>query len=232
MKKNQKKVLLIDADPQGNATTGMGIAKNATKGLYDVLMRDTPIGEVIQHTAYGDVIPSNKELAAATVELISLIDEDEQKKILGQSLAPIKDEYDYILIDCPPTLEILSINAFTASDSVLIPVQCEFYALQGLVDLTTSIRSIKHAHNPRLQLEGIVLTMYDKRLSLSSQVAEDVEAHFRDGVFKTYIPRNVRIAEAPSHGKPILAYDKLSKGAKAYEALAKEFLKQEHVIDI
>ena len=229
VKEKHRKVLLIDADPQGNASTGMGVNKHAEKSLYDVLIWKTPIKDAIVQTPYGDVLPSDLELSGASVELV---DAPERENVLKKALAPIKDEYDYIFIDCPPSLGLLTLNAFVAADSVMIPVQCEFYAMEGLTDLITTMRLTKRSLNPELKIEGIVLTMYDRRLSFSTQVAQEIERYFGRALYKTKVPRNVRIAEAPSHGKPVGAYARLSKGADAYDCLAIEFFRHDHVTEV
>ncbi len=222
-------VLLVDADPQGNATTGMGVDKRAGQSLYDVLIRDVPAEKAIVKTRYGDVLPSNLNLSGATVELV---DAPNREQVLRRALEPIRDRYDYIFVDCPPSLGLLTLNALAAADTVLIPMQCEFYAMEGLTDLLTSMRLTKRRYNPSLRIEGIVLTMYDKRLSFANQVASEIERYFKGGVYSTVIPRNVRIAEAPSHGKPVLAYSRLSRGADAYDRLAIEFFRHDHTIEV
>ena len=219
-----KKVLLVDCDPQGNATTGMGVDKNRVKSVYDVMLRDTDPDEVIIETKYGHILPSNRELVGANVELVDM---ENREFVLKSALLPLKSEYDYIIIDCPPSLELLTLNAFTAADSVLVPVQCEYYALEGLSDLVNTIKLINARLNPALHIEGLVLTMYDGRTRLSEEVAEALRGHFGDKVYSTNIPRNVRLSEAPSHGKPCIAYDKLSKGTRAYLHMANEFLKRQ-----
>lgn len=229
VKDKRRNILLIDADPQGNATTGMGVDKRRRPTLYDVLIRHTPAKEAVTNTKYGDVIPANLDLSGAAVELV---DTPERELVLKKALAPIQEEYEYIFIDCPPSLGLLTLNALAAADTVLIPMQCEFYAMEGLTDLMTSMRLTKSSLNPNLKIEGIVLTMYDKRLSFSGQVAQEVDKYFGKAVYRTVIPRNVRIAEAPSHGKPISAYSRLSRGADAYDRLAVEFFRHDHTIDI
>ncbi|MCD7846008.1 MAG: ParA family protein [Oscillospiraceae bacterium] len=229
IKEKRRKVLLIDSDPQGNATTGLGLDKQEGATLYDVLIQNTPVQEAIRRTKYGDVLPTNLNLSGAEVELVEA---PEREQVLKKALAPVGEDYEYILIDCPPSLSLLTLNALAAADGVLIPVQCEFYAMEGLTDLITSMRLTKRSINPALKIEGIVLTMYDKRLTFSSQVAREVENYFGKAVFETIIPRNVRIAEAPSHGKPVVAYNRLSKGATAYDSLAVEFFKHIHVTDL
>lgn len=229
IKEKRRKVLLIDSDPQGNATTGLGLDKQEGATLYDVLIQNTPVQEAIRRTKYGDVLPTNLNLSGAEVELVEA---PEREQVLKKALAPVGEDYEYILIDCPPSLSLLTLNALAAADGVLIPVQCEFYAMEGLTDLITSMRLTKRSINPALKIEGIVLTMYDKRLTFSSQVVREVENYFGKAVFETIIPRNVRIAEAPSHGKPVVAYNRLSKGATAYDSLAVEFFKHIHVTDL
>ena len=219
-----KKVLLCDCDPQGNATTGMGVDKNKVKSVYDVMLRDFPTEKAVIPTKYGDVLPSNRELVAANVELV---DAEDREFILRKALLSLKGEYDYIIIDCPPSLELLTLNAFTAADTVLVPVQCEFYALEGLSDLVNTVKLINGRLNPTLTIEGLVLTMYDGRTRLSEEVAEALRAHFGDKVYENYIPRNIRLSEAPSHGKPCIAYDKFSKGTRAYLHMTNEFLKRQ-----
>ena len=219
-----KKVLLCDCDPQGNATTGMGVDKNRVKSVYDVMLRDFPAEKAVISTKYGDVLPSNRELVAANVELV---DAEDREFVLRKALLPLKGEYDFIIIDCPPSLELLTLNAFTAADTVLVPVQCEFYALEGLSDLVNTVKLINGRLNPALTIEGLVLTMYDGRTRLSEEVAEALRAHFGDKVYENTIPRNVRLSEAPSHGKPCIAYDKFSKGTRAYLHMTNEFLKRQ-----
>ena len=222
--KRGKRVLLIDCDPQGNATTGMGVKKNKGKGVYDVLLREITVKEAITETKYGDMLSSRADLAGANIELVNM---ENREYLLKQKLEAIKSKYDYIWIDCPPSLELLTLNALTASDSVFIPVQCEFYALEGLSDLTNTVKLVKMRKNPSLEIEGLVLTMYDTRTKLSADVEEALRKHFPGKVYKTTIPRNVRLSEAPSHGKPCIAYDKSSKGSRAYLHLANEFLKRQ-----
>ena len=229
VKEKRRKVLLVDADPQGNATTGMGVDKHADLTLYDVLIRGADPKAAIVSTKYGDVLPANLELSGAAVELVEA---PEREKVLRKVLEPLREAYDYIFIDCPPSLGLLTLNALAAADTVLVPMQCEFYAMEGLADLMTSMRLTKNSINPGLQIEGIVLTMYDRRLSFAGQVASEIKQYFGKALYKTVIPRNVRIAEAPSHGKPVSAYSRLSRGAEAYDLLAIEFLKHNHTIDI
>lgn len=228
IKSKHQRILLIDADPQGNATTGMGISKHAELTLYDVLVRGIDANDAIIPTKYGDVLPSNLDLSGASVELVNAPSRDQ---MLKKVIEPLREAYDYIFIDCPPSLGLLTLNALAATDTILIPMQCEFYALEGLADLVTSMRLTKSSLNPSLQIEGIVLTMFDRRLSFATQVADEIREYFPMALYDTMIPRNVRIAEAPSHGKPILAYSRNSRGAKAYEDLAEEFLRHEHNID-
>ena len=222
--KKGKKVLLIDADPQGNATSGLGVDKEVELSTYDVLVNDATIEEACKTTAVKNlmVCPSNISLAGAEVELVSMMSREQRLKV---KLDEIKDKYDYILIDCPPSLGLITLNAFTASDTVLIPVQCEYFALEGLGQLLNTVNLVKKHLNKSLEIEGALLTMYDARTNLSNQVVKEVKKYFEGKVYKTVIPRNVRLSEAPSYGMPISLYDPRSKGAKAYEKLAKEFLK-------
>lgn len=222
--KKNKRVLLIDADPQGNASSGLGLDKNVEESLYDVLINEVDIKETLQETAIKNlkVCPSNMDLAGAEVELVPLMSREQRLK---EKLDEIKDEFDYIFIDCPPSLGLITLNAFTASDSVLIPIQCEFYALEGLGQLLNTINLVKKHLNKNLEVEGAVLTMYDIRTNLSNQVVKEVKRYFNDKVYKTVIPRNIKLSEAPSYGMPITMYDEKSKGARAYEKLAKEVLK-------
>ena len=224
--KRGKKVMIIDADPQGNATSGLGIDKDDVKSLYDVLVNEEPIEETLEETTMEnlDVCPSIIYLAGAEVELLSLISREYRLKEL---LDKIKDEYDYILIDCPPSLGLITLNAFTAADSVLIPVQCEYYALEGLGQLINTINLVKKHLNKSLEIEGAILTMYDIITNLSNQVVKEVKKYFDDKVFKSVIPRNVKLSEAPSYGMSIVEYDSRSKGSKSYDKLAKEFLKKQ-----
>jgi chromosome partitioning protein len=220
----EKKVLLIDIDPQGNSTSGMGFNKSGSKEtIYDALLRGTGIKGTIQKTAipFLDVIPSNTDLIGAEVELIQ---EREREKKLDRLIKEVEADYDYIFIDCPPSLGLLTINSLTAAHSVLIPLQCEYYAMEGLSQLLKTIQLIKQALNPRLKIEGILLTMFDGRNNLAHQVVQEVKKHFKDKVFETIIPRNIRLSEAPSHGKPVLLYDIHSKGAESYLNLAREVL--------
>jgi chromosome partitioning protein len=218
------RVLLCDTDPQGNATSGMGIDKTTiTPNLYNVLVGDVPAEKAVVSTKYGDVIPSNAVLSGAGIELVNA---ENREFILKNALESMKDKYDYIFIDCPPSLEMLTLNALCAADSVFIPVQCEYFALEGLTDLIGTIRMTKKALNPKLDVEGVLLTMFDARTNFSAQVAEEVKKFFRGKVYNVMIPRNVRISEAPSHGVPVIVYDKSSRGAVAYTELAKEFMRR------
>lgn len=217
-----KHVLLCDFDPQANATSGMGVDKTVSKGIYSALIGELPPQEVIVHTRYGDVLPSNKALAGAGVELIGM---EHREFLLKEALSSLKEKYDFVLIDCPPSLELLTLNALCAADSILVPVQCEYFALEGLSDLMNTIRLVRRSLNPSLELEGVLLTMFDGRTNLALQVAEEVKHYFPGKVYASVIPRNIRLSEAPSHGKPISAYDRASRGADAYLAFVSEFLK-------
>ena len=214
-----KRVLLCDFDPQANSTSGMGVDKTVSKGIYEVLIADVPTRDALVHTKYGDVLPSNKALAGAGIELIGM---ERREFLLKDALEQVKPDYDFIFIDCPPSLELLTLNALCAADAILVPVQGEYFALEGLSDLMNTVRIVRRSLNPRLELEGVLLTMFDSRTNLSLQVAQEVKRHFPGQVFATVIPRNVRLSEAPSHGKPISAYDPYSRGAEAYAALAEE----------
>lgn len=221
-------VLVCDFDPQGNATSGLGVDKSAVSySVYDLLINQVPTEEAILQTPYADVLPSNKTLAGATIEMIAL---PEREYLLKHALQQITSSYKVILTDCPPSLELLTLNCLCAADTIIVPVQCEYYALEGLSDLLTTVRIVKRSLNPSIELEGVLLTMYDGRTNFSLQVAEEVKRHFPGKVFASVIPRNVRLAEAPSHGKPITAYDSSSRGADAYRRLAKEFLLQNPTI--
>lgn len=220
-----QRVLMCDFDPQANSTSGMGVDKTVSKGIYEVLIEESPAADAIVHTKYGDVLPSNKALAGAGIELIGM---DHRESLLKNALDQVKDQYDFIFIDCPPSLELLTLNAFCAADSILVPVQGEYYALEGLSDLMNTVRIVRRSLNPRLELEGVLLTMFDGRTNLALQVAEEVKHYFPGMVYATVIPRNVRLSEAPSHGKPITSYDRSSRGAEAYTALAAEFLSKQH----
>ena len=218
-----KRTLLCDFDPQANATSGLGVDKRkAPYASYDLILDGVSAEKAVIHTEYGDVIPSGAELAGATVELIGV---DKREYQLKNALEPLRAAYDYIFIDCPPSLELLTLNALCAADSVLIPVQCEYYALEGLSDLMGTLRAIKRRLNPKISVFGVLLTMYDGRLNLTQQVVEEVKKYFPRKVFKTVIPRTVRLSEAPGFGQPVLYYDKSSRGAQAYGELAAEILK-------
>ena len=219
-----KRVLLCDFDPQANATSGLGLDKRRIQhSVYDTIINDIPTPEAIAHTKFGDVLPSTADLAGAGVELITMPDANYR---LRNALQAVADQYDVILIDCPPSLEMLTINGLAAADSILVPVQCEYYALEGLSDLMTTLRMIKKRINPTLEIFGVLLTMFDGRTNFSTQVAQEVRRHFPGKVFANVIPRNVRLAEAPSHGLPVSAYDRSSRGAVAYKAVTEEILKR------
>lgn len=216
--------MLIDIDPQGNSTSGVGLSKEESNGtIYHVLLRGSGLKEMIQKTAlaYLDMVTSNTDLIGAEVELIQ---EKDRERKLDRLIKEVEADYDYIFIDCPPSLGLLTINSLTAAHSVIIPLQCEYYAMEGLGQLLKTIRLVKQALNPRLEIEGILLTMFDGRNNLSHQVAHEVRSHFKDKVFRTIIPRNIRLSEAPSHGKPVLLYDIHSKGAESYLNLAREMM--------
>ena len=223
LKERGKSVLLCDFDPQANATSGMGVDKTLSQGVYDVVINEAPAEKRIVSTRFGDVLPSNKVLAGAGIEMIGL---DRREFRLRDALEPVRDRYDFIFIDCPPSLELLTLNALCAADSLLVPVQGEYYALEGLSDLMNTVRVVKRGMNPGLELEGVIMTMFDSRTNLAIQVAEEVKRYFPGKVYATVIPRNVRLSEAPSHGKPINFYDRSSRGAAAYSALADEFLRK------
>ncbi|MCQ4348893.1 ParA family protein [Pseudomonas stutzeri] len=220
----QRRVLLIDLDPQGNATTGSGVDKLTLEhSVYDVLVGNCDLAAAMQASEHGryQLLPANRDLTAAEVTLLDLPNKEQR---LRQALAPIRDNYDFILIDCPPALSMLTVNALVAADGVIIPMQCEYYALEGLSDLVNSIQRIVALLNPQLRIEGILRTMYDGRVGLTNDVTAQLRQHFGEVLYETTIPRNVRLAEAPSHGVPALVYDKASRGAKAYLELAKEVL--------
>ncbi len=220
-------ILVIDFDPQGNASTGLGLdQQHRGAGIYQVLLDDVPLTRVIQRTAIPglDIVTSSVDLSGAEVELVSTLAREHR---LRTALAEARLRYDYVLIDCPPSLGLLTVNALVAADSVLVPLQCEFYALEGLSHLIRTIELVKRSLNPALEIQGVVLTMYDRRNNLSDQVAADVRTYFGAKVYDTMIPRNVRVSEAPSHGKPVLLYDMRSPGAQAYIQLASELLKRE-----
>lgn len=219
-----KKVLLIDIDPQGNATSGVGIAKAPDdKTIYDVLVNDEQIVNIIKPTAVKNlhICPSSINLAGAEVELVNLMSRETRLK---RAIESMEQKYDYIFMDCPPSLGLITLNAFTAASSVLVPIQCEYYALEGLGQLVNTIKLVQKNLNDNLEIEGVVMTMYDSRTKLSTQVSEEVKKYFGDKVFNTVIPRNIRLSEAPSHGLPITMYDPLSKGARTYKKLAKELI--------
>lgn len=221
-----KKTLLIDCDSQANATTGMGIDKPSLKdALYQGLIGEADINDIIYPTVLPRLmmIPANSDLIGFEIEMVSVRDRERKLKAL---LEPIKETFDYIIIDCPPALSLLTLNAFTASDAVLITLQSEFYALEGLGQLLDTIKRVKSSLNPGLKIKGILLTLYDKRTNLAQQVVEDAKKYFKDMVFKTKIPRNVKLGEAPSYGLPVMLYDKHSQGSKSYMALARELLKR------
>ena len=218
-----KRVLLCDFDPQGNASSGVGVTAQEGKSIYDCVVSGVPASTCLVHTKYCSVLPADIRLAAAEVELSDL---PRRERRLKEALDTVSGDFDYVFIDCPPSLGQLTVNALTACNTVLVPMQCEYYALEGLSQLVSSIRMVKRSSNPRIDIEGIVLTMYDSRTNLTIQVAEEVKKYFGSKVFKTVIPRNVRLSEAPSHGKPVIAYDRLSRGAMAYNAVAEEFLKR------
>lgn len=223
--KKGKKVLMIDADPQGNGTSGLGVNKDVNFSVYDVIVNDVEIENTVQTTMIKnlDLCPSNINLAGAEVELVSMMSREFRLK---EKIDNQKDKYDYIIIDCPPSLGLLTLNAFTASDSVLIPVQCEYYALEGLGQLINTINLVKKHLNKDIEVEGALLTMFDIRTNLSNQVVKEVNKYFENKVYKTVIPRNVRLSEAPSYGMPITVYDPRSKGARSYEKFVKELLKK------
>ena len=224
LQRQGKRVLVCDFDPQANATSGLGVDKTtANPSIYEVLVEGASCAKAIVHTSYCDVVPVNKSLAGAGIEMIGMAD---REHLLRKALESVDDKYDYILIDCPPSLELLTLNGLCAAHSVLVPVQCEYYALEGLSDLLTTVRIVKRQLNPSLELMGVILTMYDGRTNLSMQVAEEVKRHFPGKVYASVIPRNVRLSEAPSHGKPVMAYDPWSRGTEAYKALAEEFVKK------
>lgn len=226
MAQKGKKVLLCDIDPQGNATTGVGVSKNGNlKTSYDLIIGDCSPRDAIQKTEFDNlwVIPTNIALAGAEYELVS---EEKRERILATKLAEIKDEFDYIIIDCPPSLGLLTLNALTAADGLVIPMICEFYALEGLSQLMMTVRKVKKHFNPSLEITGILITMYDKRLNLSAQVMAELKKYYAEKLFETTIVRNVKLSEAPSYGMPIIYYDKSSKGAQAYKALADELMER------
>ncbi len=222
-----KRVLLIDVDPQGNATSGVGVDRRKVKySSYDVLVDEHPLQECIIKTEFKNlsVVPSSLDLAAAELEIA---DKEKREAILKNALLPVKSDYDYVFIDCPPSLGLVTVNALTCTDTVLIPIQCEYYALEGLAQLMNTVRRVKRVYNPHLDIEGVILTMYDGRLNLTQQVVNEVKKYFPRRVYSTPIPRGVRISEAPSFGQPVIYYDHSCKGSKAYMDLAKEIIKKE-----
>lgn len=218
------RVLLVDIDPQGNSTSGFGINKRElTASSYDILVNQTPAEEVILSTPFENVfvLPSNMDLAGAELELVAL---DKRETRLKNALAKAKNDFDFIFFDCPPSLGLITLNALTAANSIFVPIQCEYYALEGMSQLVTTVRTVKRLYNPYIEMEGVLLTMYDGRLNLTQQVVAEVKRCFPKKVYSTVIPRNVRLSEAPSYGQPIIYYDKTSRGAEAYLALAEEFI--------
>ena len=219
-----KRVLLCDFDPQANATSGLGVDKRKLRhSVYDVIINEVNPEDAIVHTEFADVLPSTADLAGAAVELLTM---DSPNFRLKKALETLRQKYDLIFIDCPPSLELLTLNSLCAADSILVPVQCEYYALEGLTDLMNTLRMVKKRLNPKLDIFGVALTMFDGRTNFSTQVAQEVRRHFPGKVYATVIPRNVRLAEAPSHGIPVMAYDKSSRGAIAYKAMAEEIIKK------
>jgi chromosome partitioning protein len=222
----EQRTLIIDIDPQGNATSGLGVdRRDSLPTIYDVLVGGRPVQECARqnvHFPFLSLVPSNRDLVGAEIELV---DRPGRERVLAEALESIEDDYDYVLVDCPPSLGLLTLNTLTAADSVLIPIQCEFYALEGLSQLLNTVRLIQRGLNPKLEIEGVLLTMYDRRLNLSKQVADEARGYFGGKVFETSIPRNVRLAEAPSFGQPIVTYDVLSAGAQSYLSVAEEMLK-------
>ena len=219
-----KRVLLCDFDPQANATSGLGVEKRKLRtSVYDVIINDVPVRQAIVSTKFGDVLPATADLAGAGVELISM---ETPNLRLKNALAQVAGDYDVIFIDCPPSLELLTLNALAAANGILVPVQCEYYALEGLTDLMNTLRIVKRRINPELEIFGVALTMFDGRTNFSTQVAQEVRRHFPGKVFATVVPRNVRLAEAPSHGLPVTVYDRLSRGAVAYRAMAEECIQK------
>jgi chromosome partitioning protein len=223
----KRRVLLIDLDPQGNATMGSGIDKHALEhSIYDVLIGECDLVQAMQFSEHGgyQLLPANRDLTAAEVGLLEM---QMKESRLRQALAPIRENYDYILIDCPPALSMLTVNALVAADAVIIPMQCEYFALEGLSDLVNTVQRIAQLFNPALKIEGLLRTMYDPRISLTKDVSDQLREHFREQLYETVIPRNVRLAEAPSHGMPALVYDKQCRGALAYLALAGELVRRQ-----
>ena len=225
---NELRVLLVDSDPQGNSTSGLGVEKTSSLStVYDALLGGKPLEQIIQTTDCEGlvIVPADKNLVAANLELVDL---EEREYVLSKLIAPLRERFDFVLIDCPPALDLLTLNALVAADSVLIPIQCEFFALEGVSQLMDTIDKVKDSFSHPIEIEGILLTMYDDRTNLMRTVAEDLREFFRDEVFSTVIPRSIRLAEAPSHGKPILMYDPRSRGAESYIKLAKEIMENEH----
>jgi len=221
----ERRTLIVDMDPQANASSGLGLDRGtASPNIYDVLVRKHPIEKSMRkgiHFPFLDLVPSTRDLVGAEIEMVGMLS---RETVLRKALASVRSQYDFVLVDCPPSLGLLTLNTLTAADSVLIPIQCEFYALEGLSQLLNTVRLVQRALNPALQIEGVLLTMFDRRLNLSKQVAEDAREYFGSKVFRTAIPRNVRLAEAPSFGEPIVLYDVLSAGAQSYLSLAREML--------
>ena len=218
-----KRVLLCDFDPQANATSAMGVSKDSRPNIYDVVIDGVDPEKAVVKTKYGDVLPSNKSLSGAGIEMVAM---EGREKLLKNAVDKLSKNYDFIFIDCPPSLEMLTLNGICAADSILIPVQCEYFALEGLSDLMSTLRMVKKAFNPTIEVEGVVLTMFDGRTNLSMQVADEVKRYFSGKVYSTVIPRNVRLSEAPSHGKPVTAYDRICNGSEAYIRLAQEIIKR------
>lgn len=217
-----RRVLLVDVDPQGNASSGLGVNKRAlSKSTYDILIGQATAEDVLLHTEFEntDVLPANIMLAGAEIELV---DAEHREEMLKRAVLPVREQYDYVLIDCPPSLGLITLNALSAADTLLIPAQCEYYALEGLSQLIATVRLVKRLYNPSIEIEGVLLTMYDGRLNLTMQVVQEIKKFFPRKVYKTVVPRNVRISEAPSYGQPVLYYDKHSRGSEAYRDLAVE----------
>ena len=222
-----KAVLVVDIDPQGNATSGLGVNKRTIAGsTYNLLIGGAKCEDILCKTEFKnlDILPSNIELAGVEIELVEM---ENRSYRLKQALAPVRDRYDYIIIDCPPSLGLITLNALAAANSLLVPIQCEYYALEGLSMLMSTVRQVKRLYNPDIEIEGVLLTMFDSRLNLTGQVVAEVKKHFPGKVYKTVIPRNVRLSEAPSYGQPIHYYDEGSRGAQSYTDLGREFLKQQ-----
>lgn len=224
LKVRNKRVLLCDCDPQGNSTSGMGVDKMTGPTVYDVIMNGVAASDAVVKTKYGDVLPANRELSGALIELVNT---EGREYVLKKALSPVAESYDFIIIDCPPSLELLTLNALCAADSMIVPVQCEYFALEGLTDLVNTQRAVNRKLNTKLFLEGILLTMYDARTNLSMEVEAELEKFFPGKVYETRIPRNVRVSEAPSYGKPVIIYDRLSKGSRAYLKFTSEFLRMQ-----